>query len=328
MKALVTGATGFVGSHLAELLLDKGFTVKCNVRKESNLKWIKDLNVEIVEANLSDKESLKKAVSGVDYVFHVGGRTFGRNYEEFHQANCIGTRNLLEAVYEENKDLKKFVFLSSQTAAGPALSFDKPVLESDEAKPITSYGKSKRAAELEILKFKDKINYTILRASAIYGPRDSAILPVFQTIKKGLGTLIGFDDKYISLLHVKDIVRGLYEAALSEKTSGEIYFLTSADFYTWDYLLEEMKNALDKKRILKLKLPHSVVLSTAWLSQLFGNMTGKPPVFNYEKGIDFIQPYWICSPDKAKEHFNFEQQVKPPEGFIETSDWYKENKWL
>ncbi|MFH1050480.1 MAG: NAD-dependent epimerase/dehydratase family protein [bacterium] len=328
MVALVTGGSGFIGSHVVDLLISKGYDVRCIVRKTSNLQWLKDKPVELFETSLFDIVGLEKAVKDTDYIFHIAGLTFARNYEEFVKGNRDGTRNIIEAAYKNSPNLKRFLFVSSLTVTGPAKSLDEPVTEQTECKPITAYGKSKKLAEDEILKFKEKIPITIVRAPAVYGPRDTAIFSVFKTVNAGLATMVGLKPKYLSLIHSTDLSRGILESAFSEKTIGETYFVSSEEFYTWDLLIPLMSKLMNKKFVLKLKLPHFIVLTAAGLTEFFGHFAKKPPIFNYEKGIDFIQDYWTCSIDKAKKDFAYEQKVSIEEGMKNTIDWYKENKWL
>lgn len=328
MKALVTGGTGFIGSHVVEKLLDLGFDVRCIIRETSNLRWLEGKTVELFEATLFDKVSLQKAVIGVDYIFHIAGLTFAKDINEFMKGNKEATQNLLEVAFEHTSNLKRFIFLSSQTVTGPAKSLDLPVDESTICNPITSYGKSKKATEDEILKYMHKFPITIIRAPAVYGPREEAIYAIFKSVKFGLATMVGFKPKYVSLIHSEDLSRGIVEAALTENTAGQIYFVSSDEFYTWGRLIPLIAEKMNKKFVLKLKLPHFLVLATAGISEFFGKFAKHPPVFNYEKGIDFIQDYWICSIEKAKKDFGFRQKVSIEDGIQGTIDWYKENKWL
>lgn len=328
MKVLVTGATGFIGSHVADKLLAKGYYVRCIARKTSNLRWLDGKNFEIVEASLDNPESLIKAVEGVDYVYHVAGLTFARNYEEFLKGNRDATANLISVVEKHAPNIKRFLFVSSQTVVGPAKSLYEPVDETTPRNPITSYGRSKKEAEDVVLSYKDKIPFTILRAPAVYGPRDTAIYDIFRTVKMGLGTMVGFRDKYISLIHSEDLSRGIIEAAESEKTKDEIYFVSSEEFYTWKQLINIIAEKMNKKFVLKIRLPHFIVLTVAAISEFLGKFSDKPPVFNYEKGIDFIQDYWICSTEKAKRDFGYRQMMSIEDGMQNTIEWYKQNKWL
>jgi len=328
LKALVTGATGFIGSHVVDLLLSKGFEVSCTIRKTSNLRWLEGKPLKLVEASFSDVESLKKATVGIDYIFHVAGATFARNYEEFLKSNRDATRNLLQAAKETTPELKRFLFVSSQTVAGPSESIDKPKTEKDECKPITSYGKSKKAAEEEVLKVKDRLPITIVRPPAVIGPRDTAIVPIFKGVSNGLATLIGFRPKHISLIHSEDLARGIVDAALSDNTIGEIYFVASSKFYTWDEIMEMMKKSTCRKFVLKLKLPHFLVLGAGAISEFLGKLAPKPPVFNYEKAQDFIQEFWTCSIEKAKKDFGYDQLLPMDKAIDNTFKWYRDNKWI
>lgn len=327
MKAFVTGATGFIGSHVADILSEKGMDVRCAVRKTSNLRWVDGKGYDLVETDFNDPDSVKKAVAGCDYVFHVGGQTYGRDLDDFLRGNRDVTLRMLEAA-AENPNLKRFLHVSSQTVAGPAESLDKPIDETMPCKPITAYGKSKLAGEAEVAKFADKFPSTIVRLPAIFGPRDTAIFDFFKTVNKGLGALIGMNKKYLSLLHSSDAARGCVEAALSDNTVGETYFVSSEKFYSWDFLVDEIKNALGGKFVLKLRTPEFVVLGAARISEFFGKFSSKPPVFNYEKGLDFIQDYWICSTEKAMRDFGYRQKTPIEEGLRDAIDWYKKNGWL
>lgn len=328
VKALVTGATGFIGSHVADKLLAKGIEVRCIARKTSNLRWLKDKPIEIIEASLTDPQSLLKAVEDVDYIYHIGGLTAAKDYDEFLKGNRDATKYLIEAASIHAPNLKRFLFVSSQTAVGPSPSFDKPIDENTVRNPITSYGKSKKEAEDEVMKFKGKIPFTIVRAPAVYGPRDTAIYDIFKAAKSGVGVLIGFKPKYVSLIHSDDLSRGIIQAAESENSIDQTYFISSEEFYTWNRVMPVIQKALGKSFMLKLKLPHFLILSLAGLSEFFGKFSSKPPVFNYEKGIDFIQNYWTCSTEKAKKDFGYKQEMTLEEGMQDTVNWYKQNGWL
>ncbi len=328
MKALVTGATGFIGSHTADMLLEKGFDVHCTIRKTSNLRWLKDKPFKLHEASFSEIESLKKAAEGADYIFHVAGATFARNFEDFLRSNRDGTKNLLEAAKQTAPDLKRFLFISSQTVAGPSQSLEKPKVETDACFPITSYGKSKKAAEDEVLKYKDIMPVTIVRPPAVIGPRDTAIFPLFKAVKGGLATLIGIKPKYLSLIHSHDVARGAIEAALSDNTKGKIYFLSSEKFYTWDEIMDMIKNSVGRKKVFKLKIPHFIVLSAGGMTEFLGKLSTKPPIFNYEKAQDFIQQYWTCSVEAAKNDFGYRQMMPMEQAIEDTVKWYIDNKWM
>lgn len=120
MKALVTGATGFIGSHLCQELVKRGYEITCLSRTSSNLKWIETLDIRLSKGDCTDRNSLLSAVEGVDYIFHLAGLTKATCEDDFFCINAKGTENLIKAVSERNPRLKRFVYLSSLAAAGRA----------------------------------------------------------------------------------------------------------------------------------------------------------------------------------------------------------------
>jgi nucleoside-diphosphate-sugar epimerase len=332
MKVVVTGANGFIGSHVVDKLIKKGYDVEIISRKNSDLsnleEHIKINKIKINECNFSDIDSLANAVSGSDYIYHIGGAVAAKNWEGYKSANVDATTNLIEAALKTTPNLLKFLFVSSQTAAGPSMALNKPKTELDEMNPISQYGKSKKLAEEEVAKYYNRLPIATVRPPAVFGPRDKAILDVFKTVNSGLGAMIGFDKKYVSLINCFDLADGIILAAESEKSIGQKYFISSDEFYTWDYLIPLIGEKLNKKFVLKIKLPHSLVKGLGLTSEKVGNFFGATPVFNYEKANDFIQSYWTCSIDKAKSELNYQPKIKIDEGIEITVDWYKKHKWL
>lgn len=324
--AVVTGGTGLVGSHLVDLLLSKNYQVRCIVRKTSNLRWLENKNVEIYDCGLYDKEPLKKILVDADYLYHVAGVVKSKKPEGYFRGNVDTTKTLLEVVSEVNLNIKKIVIVSSQTACGPSLNGEL-CDENTVPHPITTYGKSKLAEEKVALSYMDKLPITICRAPAIYGDRDTEIYLVFKTYKQGLMTLVGFNEKKISIIYVKDFVNGLYLAGISDKSSSQIYFISSEKLYDWNTIGDAMENAFGKKA-LRLRLPHFLVYGVAVIAQFFSMFSSKPATFNLEKARDFVQENWTCNTNKAKEELGYSQKVSLEEGMKLTADWYKENNWL
>jgi len=328
MKVLVTGATGFIGSYVAEKLLAKGYKVRCIIRPTSDLRWIKEKNYELIKGSLFDINSLEEATKDVDYIYHIAGNTSAKKLNEYIDGNCNGTINLINAAIKNAPNLKRFVYISSQTACGPALSLDAPSTEDSPLNPITDYGKSKKLAEDAIKSFIDKIPFTIIRPPAVYGPRDTEIFSMFKMINMRLCAYIGFNKKMLSLVHIDDLCDGMINAAEVNTTLGKTYFITSEEFYDWKHIYRLMKKELNKNITLNIYLPHFLVLAVAGLSGFLGSFAKKPPVFNYQKGIDFIQQYWICSPKSATKDFGYRQKVSLEQGIKDTINWYKDMKWL
>ena len=324
--AAVTGANGFVGSHLVDYLLGKNFEVRCIVRKSSNLQWLTGKDVKIYDCGLFDKKGLREAFKDVNYIFHVAGVVKAKDEEGYFKGNVEATKVLLEVASEVKENIKKFVVVSSQTVSGPALD-GKPVTEDMKPNPLTTYARSKLRQEEVALSYKDIFPVTICRAPAIFGERDTEIFIYFQVFNRGLTTMIGFDKKELSLLHVADLAEGLYLAAVSEKSNGEIYFISSEKFYNWDEVGEITSKVLGKKAF-RIKIPHFLVFTIAAFAQFFAMFSSKPATLNIEKAKDLTQKLWICDTSKAMRELGYRQKVSVEEGIKRTCEWYKQMKWI
>lgn len=324
--AAVTGANGFVGSHLVDYLLGKNFEVRCIVRKSSNLQWLTGKDVKIYDCGLFDKKGLREAFKDVNYIFHVAGVVKAKDEEGYFKGNVEATKVLLEVASEVKENIKKFVVVSSQTVSGPALD-GKPVTEDMKPNPLTTYARSKLKQEEVALSYRDIFPVTICRGPAIFGERDTEIFIYFQVFNRGLTTMIGFDKKELSLLHVADLAEGLYLAAVSEKSNGEIYFISSEKFYNWDEVGEITSKVLGKKAF-RIKIPHFIVFTIAAFAQFFAMFSSKPATLNIEKAKDLTQKLWICDTSKAMKELGYRQKVTVEEGIKRTCDWYRQMKWI
>lgn len=324
--AVVTGANGFVGSHLVDYLLQKKYEVRCLVRKSSNLKWLQGKDVKIFDSGLLDIEGMNKAFKDANYIYHVAGVVKSKTPEGYFKGNVDTTKALLEAASMNASSIKNVLIVSSQTATGPSID-GKPVDELTPCNPITTYGRSKLAQEDLSRLFMDKLPITICRAPAVYGERDTEIFIFFKTFNRGLMTTIGFDKKVISLIHVRDLVEGFYLASINEKAIGETYFISSEKFYTWDEVGNVTSNVLKKKPI-KVAVPHSIVYTLAAIAQFISLFSTKPATLNIEKGRDITQHAWICDTNKAMRDLGYHQKISLEDGIKRTVDWYKQMKWL
>lgn len=324
--AVVTGANGFVGSHLVDLLLEKGYSVRCIVRKTSDLKWLKGKKVEFFDCGLLNKEGLKKALYGATYIFHAAGVVKSKKPDGYYRGNVETTQVLLETALEFRNTIERFVIISSQTASGPTLG-EFAITEEDDCKPITTYGRSKLEEERISHKFMNKFPVTICRAPAVYGERDTEIYIFFRTFYQGLFTTIGFDKKTISIIHVSDLVNGIFLAATNDKSIGETYFIGSEIFYTWEEIGEICSRVM-KKSPVHIKVPHFAVYTIALIAQFIAGFTKRAATINIEKARDITQSKWICDPSKAIKELGYKQNISLEEGIKRTFDWYKQMGWF
>jgi nucleoside-diphosphate-sugar epimerase len=326
-KVFITGGTGFIGSHLVDKLLAKGYQIKCMVRKSSNLKWLADKNIELVYCDFFNEQLITQAVEDVDYIYHIAGVTFAKSKEDFFRGNVEATKSLLKVILKVNPSLKKFIHLSSQAAVGPSPDREHPVKENALYKPISTYGRSKMEAEIAVKEYFGKLNITIVRPPAVFGPRDIAVYEYFKTMSKGLQPMIGFNDKLVSLIHASDLVDGIILAGESDVSNNNIYFISSEQFYSW----KEVGIVTEKimlKKSYRLRIPHALVFTVGFFAEIFAHFSKKPAILNMEKCRELTQNYWTCSVEKAKRELGYKQKLTLEDSIRDTVDWYFRNKWI
>ena len=322
----MTGATGFIGSHLVEALVQQGAQVRCLVRNTSQLEWIKDLPVELVVGDCREKNSLKQAVQGVDQVFHLAGAIMAVQEETFFEVNGLGTKNLVQACIEHNTRLEKFIYLSSQAAAGPCPSGGKKK-ESDPCEPVSPYGKSKLLGEELALSHAHELPLLVLRPCAVYGPRDKGFLTLFQCLAKNINPCLTGPEQHISLCYVEDLVRAILLAAETQTKSGEIFFLSDGHEYRMGEIGDIFAQAM-AKRALKLPLPHQLLFGMAFCAECFAKVTGKPSIMSRGKVREMGCTNWLCDITKASARLGFEPRIALAQGAAFTVAWYRKAQWL
>jgi len=320
LKAIVTGGTGFIGSHLVEKLLMESFDVYCIVRDPSKLRFLQGINVKIIKADCSDKESLKKIEWDFDYIFNLSGITKATHLEEFFLSNYIGTKNLIEVVSEVNRHIKRFIHVSSLAAVGPCLD-GQPVTEKTEPHPVSEYGKSKLLGEKAVEFFKDKLPVTIIRPPAVYGPRDRDFLTFFKIIK--MGFVFYFTEAVYSLVYIDDLIDGIIKASKCEKATGETFFIADSKPYDTNQIVSAISEALSK-RPLKIRIPEKAGIFFIKIFQKFD----KKSIINNDKLKELTQPCWVCSTEKAERLLGFKTKTELKEGMLWTAKWYKMNQWI
>lgn len=320
MNVLVTGAAGFIGSHLVEALIKKGYTVTCLTRKTSDRKWLEPAGVSYIFSDLADTNSYEGKVKGFDYVFHLAGRTKALSNEQYFTDNAENTRKFLEVICRDNPNVRRFVFLSSLAAGGPSNN-GIPVREGMPPQPVSLYGKSKLVGEQAVMKHSGRIPITVIRAPAVYGPRDTDFLVLFQTIKKGFFPYWG--KCYYSLLYVEDLVNGIILSAERDEGKGEIYYLSDNMIYSNVDLVQEISSALNAE-VMKIRIPVILMPLIAFVVQNID----KKGIINTDRIRDFRYSHWTCDSRKAHEKLGFQASISLKEGIQWTADWYKIHQWL
>lgn len=324
MNALVTGATGFVGSHLAERLCRQGLEVVCLVRRTSRLEWLEGLPVRKVVGSLAEPRALP--LGEADYVFHVAGLTRARSEATYMAANAEATRRLVEAVARASPGLKRFVYVSSLAAAGPTPT-PEPLDESAEPHPLPGYGASKLAAERAVLDARERLPVTIVRPPAVYGPRDRNFISLFRTAQRlRFIPVPGRPSNQVSLVHVADLVEGLWRAAMADAAAGQTYFIGSST-HAWREIVEAFGAALGV-RLRLLRLPTLLARLVGEIGELKWTLTGRPQIVCRRKIRDALQPRWTCSWAKAERELGYKAERRLAEGLRQTAEWYAEQGLL
>ena len=325
-KIALTGANGFLGSHLVDRLLKEDVEIHCIVRKTSNLQWLKGKNISIHTCGLADVAALKEIFQNVDYIFHLAGVVAALKYEDYLYGNVEITKNILEAALANKNSIKKIVVTSSLAVGGPTTK-DHPIDETGDFNAIALYGKAKVEQEKMCQQYMDQLPITIARPSIISGSREVELFEFIKVVNGGVVPLVGQKDKYLGVVNVKDLVEGFYQMALSDKTAGESYYLSSEEIISWKALADLIANKLNKKPRY-VRLPHVIIKLAGSVAGFVGKLKGKAPTFDAEKAKEGVQEAWICKVEKAKHDFGFKQTVSIKQGVEEAIDWYKANEWL
>jgi len=328
MKVLVTGGSGFLGSHVVEQLANAGHAVRALVRKSSNRKFLSTLkNVELVEGAVDDRRSVFEAMKGgVDAIVHAAGVVKARTEADFYACNTHGTANLLDAAIEHAPNLKRFVHVSSLEACGPSLD-GKPV-PIDQEKPVTTYGRSKLAAEKECVARREQLPVVILRPGAIYGPRDVEILETFRAVRNFQYPVIGNGAMIGSYVYGPDCARACIMAILAEVPSGTIYNVDDGEPLSMRRAMGELlPEAMGRQPFLKMGVPFSVLQLASLAVEAYGKVRKKPVMLTREK-VAMLKCDWVCDSSKTRSDLRWEPEVKLRDGLAITAKWYRENGWL
>jgi dihydroflavonol-4-reductase len=325
MNVLVTGSTGFIGTHLVSALVARGWRVRCLVRPTSRREPLSAYNVEYVVGSLQDRTALRRAMQGVEMVFHLAGATRVCVPADYDRVNCDGTRHLIEVCQETAATLRKFLYISSIAAAGPSRT-GQPLTERDAPQPVGPYGGSKLRAEEVVLACRESMPVMVLRPSAIYGPRDTDFLQLFRALKRGVLPHIGSQELHVDLCFVSDLVRGMLAAAEHPGGVGDVFFL-GGRHHTWRELGREIARQMGMHPF-DVTIPRRFVLIAASLADGWAQLRRRPSLLARANVLERLQPFWLCDSAKASRTFGYVPHTTLAQGIAETLRWYREAGWL
>jgi nucleoside-diphosphate-sugar epimerase len=332
MRILVTGASGFIGSGLVSALVDAGHDVCALMRSSASSEYLKGVRFTRISGDLGDQESMVRACENIEVVYHVAGLTRARNKEEFFKFNAEATKNLASAAVKSGT-VKKFIYISSLAASGPSIGLS-PRLESEPDAPVSMYGESKLRAELYLDEFKDRLDFICIRPPMVYGPRDTNVFTFFKTIQKQwmpiLPAKTPTGHKYYSAIHVDDLIAAMIAAIHApdaDYKNGERFFVTDGQIYTYERIMGVIAAEL-KVKPFRIKIPEALINSLAAVGTVAGKMFNTSYQLNRDKLKELQPDYWICSSQKAFDHFKFKPKYTMESGIPHTVAWYKVNGWL
>lgn len=324
-KVLVTGANGFVGSHVVEKCNELGLEVWAAIRKSSNLDYLETSNVNFTYPNFTNVALLKQEIEDkqYDFVIHIAGITKARSSKEYEHVNAVYTANLGRAIRESRYPVKKVVFMSSLGAIGPLQYNDGLITDKTRPNPVTAYGKSKLLAEELLAPL--QLPMIVLRPTAVYGPREKDIFILLRTIIKGFEPYLGKKNQHLSFVYVKDLADLTVNSLFTSVTGS--YNVTDGNCYD-RYHFGEIVKKITAKRTFKLHIPLGVVKLLAVFSEKVAGAFNKTSVLNKEKLNELTAANWCCDINKLKSELGFSPKYNLQQGLEETITWCKQNQWL
>ncbi len=327
MRFLVTGGTGFIGSHIVEAILKRGWDAICLVRDPYNLRHLSGLPV--VACSMDGLSDVVLRGGPLDYVIHLGGVTRARDYEQYRRVNVQWTGELLGLCADGRLGPlpKRFVLVSSQSAAGPSDDSGRPVEETRPPCPVSLYGRSKLEAEETAAAYTERLPITIIRPPTVFGPRDRDVLNVFLWARRGIAAYIAGRARLVSIVYVEDLVQGILHAAMAPQAVGETYFLANREPVVWREFCLLVGEVLEKK-VYEVAVPVTALKIAALAGDVVNKLTGSTPLMRTEKLEEMRQMAWVCSGEKAFRELGWEPPTPLREAVARTAAWYIERGWI
>lgn len=326
LKILVTGASGFLGGYLSELFTEKGLEVVAMVRGTSKTSILDRLGVEKRVADLTDPQSLRAAVRGVDAVVHLAAYyTFHGKDELYELVTVQGTKNIIRACLSEG--VKRFIYCSSTETIGAVA--DIPAREDHPANPQYEYGRAKLRAESVVKEYQSQLEATIVRPSGIYGPRnvhDISYYFIISCAKNSIPTriLIEHGSAFVQFVHVKDAAQGFYLVLTNTNSIGKTYFISEEKWHTYREVYEIISRITGRK-MPTVNLSKSVAKILIYPVFMANSAFGKWSFLWDPKTVDAVTVNRVYSIEKAKTELGYFPQYSLEDGLNETIQWYRNN---
>jgi len=332
---LITGASGFIGSHLVEEALIQNYKVFAAIRKSSKIDLPENSDVTVIQLNYDDHNllieqliSLKQQFGRFDYVIHNAGITRANNVDEFNEVNNLLPQRLVQALIASNNIPDKFLLVSSMAAFGPgnkrAMT---PITVNQPMTPISNYGKSKKAVSEYFLR-QSPIPFIIVYPTAVYGPKDKDFIEFVRLINKGIEPYLGLYRQLLSMIHVSDLSFAIIEL-LQKGIIGSQYIVSDNKKYDKKELGAIIKGIL-KKKTVKFFIPVTPVLWFAAFIEIIYKIVApnKMPLLTREKINEISCANWSCDAINVWNTLGTQPKYDLKSGMEQTIEWYRKNGML
>lgn len=330
MNALVTGASGFVGTHLVRYLAERGDSIYALVRKTSKIHALEALNVTLVYGDVRDKASLSQIFRqhpDIDAVFHLASILTPVSVDDklYWDINYQGTQHLLDVCREVS--LQAFVQCSSVGVIGPLPEI--PANEASRCAPDSNYGETKYKAELLALEYQKSfgVPVTVVRPAWVYGPGDTRTFKFFRMVANGKFFLIGDGQTQLSPVYVEDVARGLVLCAEQiERSAGEVFIVSGGVTVSLKDLAYTIAREAGSS-ILPFNVPAAIAKVGATVCETLCKPLGiEPPV--HHRRLDFFFRDQAFDVSKIQQTLGFQPEMNLSEGIKRTVRWYNDQGWL
>ncbi len=331
-RALVTGATGFIGRHLVRALHAQGVETTCLVRASSNRAPLEPFAPRFVTGSVTDRASVDAAVEGADVVFHLAGVLRGFAADDFLATNEAGSRHVAEACAARSQ-APTLVVVSSVAATGPSDGHT-PRREDDPPRPVSLYGRSKLAGERATLATADRVPTTIVRPPIVFGEADRDFLKLFQPVVRGWHVVPGLVERRTSLVYVGDLVDALLaawrrgERAKPDATGSGAYYVAFDHAPSFRELGQLLAEALDVGRVRTLAVPDACAWAVGGAGELWGRLRRRAGIVGLDKIREGTAGSWVVSPAKARRELGFAPPLTLALRLRQTAAWYRRERWL
>lgn len=333
-KILITGASGFIGSFITELAVDKGFETYAGIRKSSSKKYLSKPGIHFFELDFSDEahfksqlKAFKESNGSFDYVIHCAGVTKCIDKNDFVDVNFLQTKLFVDTLIDLNMVPTQFLYISTLSVFGPIHEESyQPISEVDFRKPNTAYGSSKLKSE-QYLEMQSEFPYVIFRPTGVYGPREADYFLMFKSIKGSIDFSVGYKKQILTFVYVKDLAEALF-LAIEKNVQQRAYFLTDGEVYSSRAFSDLIQKELGKKFVLHIKSPLFILKVISLFAEFFASISKKSSTLNSDKYKIMKQRNWQCDITPTINELGYSPKYKLKDGVKEAASWYKSEKWI